>query len=225
MKLLLVEDEKELASDINKYLIKEGYLIEIASTYNEGKEKLLLFEYDCVILDIMLPDGNGLDLIRMIKEKFLKTGIIIISAKDSLDDKILGLDIGSDDYLTKPFYLSELNARIKSILRRRNFSGNKEIIVDEIRITLNDNQIHVYDNTLDLTKKEYELLLYFTANLNRVITKESIAEHLWGDSMDSADSFDFIYTHIKNLRKKIMDLGGKDHIRTLYGMGYKFITQ
>lgn len=225
MKLLLVEDEKELASDINKYLIEEGYLIEIAQTYKEGREKLLLFDYDCVIIDIMLPDGSGLDLIRMIKEKFLKTGIIIISAKDSLDDKILGLDIGSDDYLTKPFYLSELNARIKSILRRRNFSGNKEIIVDEIRITLNDNQIHVYDNTLDLTKKEYELLLYFTSNLNRVITKESIAEHLWGDSMDSADSFDFIYTHIKNLRKKILDLGGKDHIRTLYGMGYKFITQ
>jgi DNA-binding response OmpR family regulator len=225
MKLLLVEDEKELASDISKYLIKEGYLIEIAPTYNEGREKLLLFDYDCAIIDITLPDGSGLDLIRMIKGKFLKTGIIIISAKNSLDDKIIGLDIGSDDYLTKPFYLSELNARIKSILRRRNFSGNKEIIVDEIRITLNDNEIHIYDKPLDLTKKEYELLLYFTANLNRVITKESIAEHLWGDSIDSADSFDFIYTHIKNLRKKIMDLGGIDHIRTLYGMGYKFITQ
>src|ERR1035437_1231655 len=225
MKLLLVEDEKNLASDISKYLIKEGYLIEIAPTYNEGKEKLLLFDYDCAIIDITLPDGSGLDLIRMIKGKFLKTGIIIISAKNSLDDKIIGLDIGSDHYLTKPFYLSELNARIKSILRRRNFSGNKEIIVDEIRITLNDNQIHIYDNPLDLTKKEYELLLYFTANLNRVITKESIAEHLWGDSIDSGDSFDFIYTHIKNLRKKIMDLGGKDHIHTLYGMGYKFITQ
>ena len=224
MKLLLVEDEMELASGINKYLIEEGYLIEIASTFDEGREKLLLFDYDCAIIDITLPDGSGLDLIRLIKAKFLKTGIIIISAKDSLDDKILGLDIGSDDYLTKPFYLSELNARIKSILRRRNFSGDKEFIVDEIRITLNDSRIHIYDKPLDLTKKEYELLLYFTANLNRVITKESIAEHLWGDSIDSADSYDFIYTHIKNLRKKIMDLGGKDHIRTLYGIGYKFVT-
>jgi DNA-binding response OmpR family regulator len=225
MKLLLVEDEMELVSGISQYLIEEGYLIEIASTFDVGKEKLLLFDYDCAIIDITLPDGSGLDLIRLIKAKFLKTGIIIISARDSLDDKILGLDIGSDDYLTKPFYLSELNARIKSILRRRNFSGNKEFIVDEIRITLNDSRIHIYDKPLDLTKKEYELLLFFTSNLNRVITKESIAEHLWGDSIDSADSYDFIYTHIKNLRKKIIDLGGKDHIRTLYGMGYKFITQ
>ncbi len=222
MKLLLVEDEKELASDISNYLIKEGYLIESVLTYNEGKEKLLLFDYDCAIIDITLPGGNGLDLISIIKEKLLKTGIIIISAKNSLEDKIKGLDSGSDDYLTKPFHLSELNARIKALLRRRNFSGNKEIIVDEIRITLNDNQIHIHDKPLDLTKKEYELLLFFTANLNRVLTKESIAEHLWGDSIDSADTFDFIYTHIKNLRKKIMDLGGKDHIRTLYGMGYKF---
>ena len=225
MKLLLVEDEKELTSDICKYLIKEGYLIESAKAYQEGREKLLLFDYDCVIIDITLPDGSGLDLIALINEKFVSTGIIIISAKNSLDDKIKGLETGSDDYLTKPFYLSELNARIKSILRRRNFSGNKEIVIDEIRITLNDSQIHIHDKPLDLTKKEYELLLYFTANLNRVITKESIAEHLWGDSIDSADSFDFIYTHIKNLRKKIMDLGGGDHIRTLYGMGYKFITK
>jgi DNA-binding response OmpR family regulator len=223
MKLLLVEDEKELASDISKYLIEEGYLIESASTYNEGREKLSLYDYDCVIIDITLPGGNGLDLIRMIKEKLLNTGIIIISAKNSLDDKIMGLETGSDDYLTKPFYLSELNARIKSILRRRNFSGNKEIIIDEIKMTLNDSQILIYDKPLSLTKKEYELLLFFAANINRVITKESIAEHLWGDSIDTTDSFDFIYTHIKNLRKKILDLGGKDHIQTIYGMGYKFI--
>jgi DNA-binding response OmpR family regulator len=225
MKLLLVEDEKELTSSINKYLIREGYLIDSVLTYNEGRERILLFDYDCAIIDITLPGGSGLDLISLIKEKYLNTGIIIISAKNSLKDKIKGLETGSDDYLTKPFFLSELNARIKSILRRRNFSGNKEIIVDEIRITLNDSQIHIYDKPLNLTKKEYELLLYFTVNLNRVITKESIAEHLWGDSVDAADSFDFIYTHIKNLRKKIMDLGGKDHIRTLYGMGYKFIAE
>ena len=224
MKLLLVEDEKELASDISKYLIEEGYLIEYASTYNEGRQKLSLYDYDCAIIDITLPGGNGLDLISLIKQKLLNTGIIIISAKNSLDDKIMGLETGSDDYLTKPFYLSELNARIKSILRRRNFSGNKEIVIDEIRMKLNDSQILIYDKTLSLTKKEYELLLFFAANLNRVITKESIAEHLWGDSMDTTDSFDFIYTHIKNLRKKILDLGGNDHIQTIYGMGYKFIT-
>ena len=225
MKLLLVEDEKELTSSICKYLIREGYLIDSTSTYNEGRDRILLFDYDCAIIDITLPGGNGLDLISLIKEKYLSTGIIIISAKNSLKDKIQGLETGSDDYLTKPFFLSELNARIKSILRRRNFAGNKEIVVDEIRITLNDSQIHIYDNPLNLTRKEYELLLYFAANLNRVITKESIAEHLWGDSVDAADSFDFIYTHIKNLRKKIMDLGGKDHIRTIYGMGYKFIVE
>lgn len=225
MKLLLVEDEKELTSSISKYLIREGYIIENVTTYDEGRERILLFEYDCAIIDITLPGGSGLDLISLIKEKHLNTGIIIISAKNSLNDKIKGLETGSDDYLTKPFFLSELNARIKSILRRRNFAGNKEIIIDEIRITLNDTQIHIHDKPLNLTKKEYELLLYFTSNLNRVITKESIAEHLWGDSVDAADSFDFIYTHIKNLRKKIMDLGGKDHIHTLYGMGYKFIAE
>ena len=225
MKLLLVEDEKELTSSISKYLTREGYLIDSAATYNEGRDRILLFDYDCAIIDITLPGGNGLDLISLIKEKYLSTGIIIISAKNSLKDKIQGLETGSDDYLTKPFFLSELNARIKSILRRRNFAGNKEIVVDEIRITLNDSQIHIYDKPLNLTRKEYELLLYFAANINRVITKESIAEHLWGDSVDAADSFDFIYTHIKNLRKKIMDLGGKDHIRTIYGMGYKFIVE
>jgi DNA-binding response OmpR family regulator len=225
MKLLLVEDEKELTSSICKYLVREGYIIDSAATYNEGKDRILLFDYDCAIIDITLPGGNGLDLISLIKEKYLNTGIIIISAKNSLKDKIEGLETGSDDYLTKPFFLSELNARIKSILRRRNFAGNKEIVVDEIRITLNDSQIHIYDKPLNLTRKEYELLLYFAANLNRVITKESIAEHLWGDSVDAADSFDFIYTHIKNLRKKIIDLGGKDHIHTIYGMGYKFIAE
>ena len=224
MKLLLVEDEKELASDISKYLTEEGYLTESVSTYNEGREKLLLYEYDCAIIDITLPGGNGLDLISLIKDKFLNTGIIIISAKDSIDDKIRGLETGSDDYLTKPFYLSELNARIKAILRRRNFSGNKEIVIDEIRMTLSDSQIFINEKPLNLTKKEYELLLYFAANLNRVITKESIGEHLWGDSIDTADSFDFIYTHIKNLRKKMMEHGGKDHIQTIYGMGYKFIN-
>jgi DNA-binding response OmpR family regulator len=224
MKLLLVEDEKELTSSISKYLTREGYIIDSASTYNEGRDRILLFDYDCAIIDITLPGGNGLDLISLIKEKYLNTGIIIISAKNSLKDKIEGLETGSDDYLTKPFFLSELNARIKSILRRRNFAGSKEIVVDEIKIRLNDSQIHIYDKPLNLTRKEYELLLYFAANLNRVITKESIAEHLWGDSADAADSFDFIYTHIKNLRKKMMDLGGKDHIRTIYGMGYKFIA-
>jgi DNA-binding response OmpR family regulator len=163
-----------------------------------------------------------LDLIKILKSNGSETGIIIISAKNSLDDKVTGLEIGADDYLTKPFHLPELNARIKSIIRRRNFAGANEINFNEIRILPSQMEAIVNGTSLGLTRKEYDLLVYFISNKERVLTREAIAEHLWGDQMDLADSFDFIYTHIKNLRKKIMDKGGEDYIRTIYGMGYKF---
>ncbi|HYV94530.1 MAG TPA: response regulator transcription factor [Chitinophagales bacterium] len=224
MKLLLVEDEKSLLESIIQYLSKEGFVCEAVTDFYSAEEKLLLYQYDCIIADITLPGGSGLHLIKDFRKKNAETGIIIISAKNSLDDKIIGLDLGADDYLTKPFHLSELNARIKSIIRRRNFHGEKEIAAGEIKIIPEKFLVMVNDDTLSLTKKEYDLLLYFVSNQNRVLTKEAIAEHLWGDQIDAADSFDFIYTHLKNLRKKITDKGGEDCIKTIYGIGYKFQT-
>jgi DNA-binding response OmpR family regulator len=222
MKILLIEDEKELSRSISEYLQKENYVCESVFTIDDAMEKINLYRYDCILVDIGLPDGSGLDIIRTLKELKSESGILIISARISLDDKVTGLGIGADDYLTKPFYLPELNARIKSIIRRRSFGGANEISFQDIHIFPDRMEVTVNGQPLTLTKKEYDLLIFFISNKDRVLTKESIAEHLWGDEMDMADSFDFIYTHIKNLRKKIMEKGGEDYIRTIYGMGYKF---
>ena len=225
MKILIIEDEEVLAGSVESYLNKEGYVCETALNYEQAIEKIKLYRYDCMIVDITLPDGSGLDLIRELMKNRTDTGIIIISARSSLDDKITGLGIGADDYLTKPFHLSELNARIKSLIRRRKFDGQQEMRVNEIMINPDAARVEVNDKVLDLTRKEYELLLFFISNRNRVLSKGAIAEHLWGDQIDMADSFDFIYTHIKNLRKKILDIGGQDYINTIYGMGYAFKTE
>ena len=222
MKILIVEDEAELLGAISSYLQSEGFLCETASDYPKASEMAEVYEYDCVIVDINLPHGSGLDLIRELKEKRSDAGIIIISARNSIDDKITGLELGSDDYLTKPFHLSELNARIKAIIRRKSFSGNNEFLCNELKVDLSTHDVFVNEKAIVLTQKESELLLYFISNRNKVLTKEAIAEHLWGSSIDQADSFDFIYSHIKNLRKKITDAGGSDPIRTIYGLGYKF---
>ena len=222
MKLLIVEDEKALSDAIVEYLTSEGYGCETALNFWTADEKVALYDYDCVLVDISLPDGSGFEVIKELKKRKSEAGIIIISAKNSLDDKIMGLEIGADDYMTKPFHLSELNARIKSIIRRRNFSGQTTIIANEILIIPEEALVRVNNQPIELTKKEYDLLLYLISNKNRVLTKESIAEHLWGDDMDTSDSFDFIYTHIKNLRRKIIEKGGKDYLKTIYGMGYKF---
>lgn len=222
MKLLLVEDEKNLAEAISNFLEREGYICERVGSVNDAKEKVALYNYDCILVDIGLPDGNGLDVIEEVKKFKQKAGVIIISAKNSVDDKIQGLDIGADDYLAKPFNLAELNSRIRSVLRRRNFEGSNEMVVNELSINANDRVVKIKDCILTLTKKEFDLLLFLVVNKNKVITKESIAEHLWGDEMDMADSFDFLYTHIKNLRKKLMDCGSRDYIKTVYGMGYRF---
>jgi DNA-binding response OmpR family regulator len=222
MKLLIIEDEKALCDSIKDYLEQEGHICEFAMDFEQAHEKVNIYQYDCVIVDITLPGGSGLNIIKELKKQQSPTGIIIISAKNALDDKITGLEIGADDYLTKPFHLSELNARINSIIRRRTFSGNKEIVYNEIKMIPDDMIVKVNDKEVILTKKEYDLLIFFLSNKNRVVTKESIAEHLWGDNIDMVDSFDFIYTHIKNLRKKMIEKGAKDYIRTVYGMGYKF---
>lgn len=225
MKILLIEDEKELSASISEYLQKENYLCETVLDFEHAIEKVNLYHYDCIVVDINLPDGNGLNVIRALKENKSETGIIIISARNSLDDKITGLEIGADDYLTKPFHLPELNARIKSIIRRRNFGGVNEILFNDLRVLPEQMEVSVGGQPIILTKKEYDLLVFFISNKDRILTRESIAEHLWGDEMDMADSFDFIYTHIKNLRKKIIEKGGEDYIKTVYGMGYKFTDQ
>jgi DNA-binding response OmpR family regulator len=225
MKILVIEDEKSLSESIIKYLKQEGHICESAMDYNAANNKVGSYDYDCLIVDITLPGGNGLDIIRKLKKGDNQTGVIILSAKNSINDKVVGLDIGADDYLTKPFHLSELNARIKSLLRRKNFEGKKEIKLNELTITPDIEQVLVNGKQLFLTKKEYDLLMYFVTNKNRVLTKDAIAEHLWGDNIDSADSFDFIYNHIKNLRKKLIEKGCPDYIKTVYAMGYKFVIE
>lgn len=225
MKILIVEDEKDLLSAARDYLGSEGYLCEGATNYSQGTEKISHSAYDCVVVDIGLPDGNGLKLVEEVRSKDSATGVIIISARNSLDDKLLGLNIGADDYLTKPFHLSELNARVKSILRRRQFKGMIEIEFKEISVVPDKLQVMVKDSSVSLTKKEYDLLIYFISNSDKVITKESIVEHLWPDYVNSADSYDFVYTHVSNLRKKLIDSGARDYIKAIYGIGYKFTDQ
>jgi len=222
MKVLVIEDEKELSKSICQYLASEQFITETAYDFDSALEKISLYEYACIILDITLPHGSGLDILKEIKANNKADGVIIISAKNSLDDKIYGLKTGADDYLTKPFHLSELSARVAAIIRRKSFDGKNTIVFDELQINLNEKQALVKGIAVDLTKKEYDLLLYFISNKNKVITKSAIAEHLWGDNMDIAGSYDFIYTHIKNLRKKLLQHGLPDYIKSVYGMGYKF---
>ncbi|MCK0130146.1 response regulator transcription factor [Flavobacteriaceae bacterium F08102] len=222
MKILIVEDEEELLNSITSYLKNEDFICEKATTFLEAEDKIVGFNYDIIILDIGLPDGSGLDLLTLIKQQSALTGVLIVSAKNSLDDKLAGLDLGADDYITKPFHLAELNSRINSLIRRRQFKGDEVIKFNEIHVNPNSKTVTVNNQPMELTKKEYNLLLYFITNKNKVLTKESIAEHLWGDDIEMADSFDFIYTHMGNLRKKIKKLGAPNYLRTMYGLGYKF---
>lgn len=224
MKILVVEDERALAESITSHLSKEGFTVESAYTYEDAVEKVNLYAYDCVVVDINLPGGTGFDIVEMLKKIKASSGIIIISARNALEDRIRSLEIGSDDYLTKPFHLSELNARVKAILRRRHFGGNNEITYEELRVNYNTRRVFVGDTEISLSRKEYDLLLYFLSNVDIALTKASMAEHLWGDNMDSADSFDILYSHIKNLRKKLTDGGSKEYIHSIYGIGYKFGT-
>ena len=224
MKILVIEDEQALCETIVSYLEEEGYRCEQAGTVELGSEKVNLYEYDCMLVDIGLPDGSGLSLIKELKKCHPETGIIIISAKNSMYDKISGLDLGADDYLTKPFHLPELNSRIKSLLRRRKFEGKQELVIDKITIRPENRQVLINAELLQLTRKEFDLLMFFVSNRGRVLSKESIAEHLWGDFADSADSFDFVYSHVKNLRRKLVERTGTDYFQNVYGTGYTFIA-
>lgn len=223
MKLLLVEDEPLLLEEMDSYLTEQGYRCEKATTFEEGEDKITLHEYDAIVLDITLPGGNGLKLLELLKHKHKDAGVLIVSAKDSLTDKLTGLELGADDYITKPFHLEELNARVNALLRRKSFSGHNRILIDDLVIDTAAQEVRWKNDVIALTKKEYELLLYFIVNKNRVVSKQSIAEHLWGDHYDMADNYDTVYVHTMNLRKKITGYTGTDYIKTVYGMGYKFM--
>jgi DNA-binding response OmpR family regulator len=225
MKLLVIEDNEDLLENILTYLEREGYVAESARSYEQAINKILSYGYDIVLIDIMIPGGSGLQVLREIKVSHPKTGTIIISAKNSLNDKVSGLEMGADDYISKPFHLSELHARIKAVNRRQQRNGQNVIKVNEMVIKPNQREVFVKEQFVDLTPKEYDLLVYFTSNKNRVLSKQTIAEHLWGDYVDHLQNLDFVYQHIKNLRKKLDQAGAMDYIKSVYGIGYKFITE
>ncbi len=222
MKLLIIEDEKELSASICTYLNSESFICETAYDFSMAMEKISLYDYTCIILDITLPGGSGLDILKELKANNKSDGVLVISARNSVDDKVNGLKTGADDYLVKPFHLSELGARVDAIIRRKSFGGKDNIQIAELSISIPDKTVSIENKKIDLTRMEYDLLLYFAGNKNKVISKAAMAEHLWGDDMDLAGNYDFLYTHIKNLRKKLLQAGCPDYIKSVYGLGYKF---
>ncbi|MBN9482807.1 MAG: DNA-binding response regulator [Bacteroidetes bacterium 43-93] len=222
MKILIIEDEPALNKSMSEYLSAHKYLVESVDNYPDALNKIEEHQYDCIVLDIMLPGGNGLTLLQVLRKLNKLDGVIIISARNELDDKITGLQLGADDYLTKPFHLAELNVRIAAIVRRKNALGNDIISFEEISIDAQSQRVMVNDTEITLTRTEYEFLMYLIINKNRVLSKSAIAEYLWGDHMDMVDNYDFMYAHIKNLRKKLVQAGAGDYIHSVYGMGYKF---
>ncbi|MFZ1535056.1 MAG: response regulator transcription factor [Chitinophagaceae bacterium] len=222
MKLLLIEDEKELALSIQKYLTDKDFVCEWVYNKKDAIEKISIYDYDCILLDLMLPDGNGFDILKELKHQNKAEGIIIISAKETLETRIEGFEIGADDYLTKPFHLSELLVRIQALIRRKNFNGNNIVVFNEISIDILSKTVKVNNKLIEITKKEIDLLLYLIGNENRVLSKSAIAEHLSGDMADMLDNHDFVYAHIKNLKKKLYDAGSGDYIKSVYGLGYKW---
>lgn len=225
MKILIIEDELRLLQTLTESLAKEKYIIETASDFNTAMDKIGVYDYDCILLDIMLPDGSGLDILKELKRQEKSQNVIIISAKDSIDDKVAGLELGADDYLTKPFHTAELNARIKAVLRRKNLDGKNSIEIGNVELDLLNRELKVNNENVALNRKEFDILNYFLLNKNRLITKSALAEHVWGDHIDQADNFDFIYYQIKNLRKKLQQANAHIEIEAVYGVGYKLVEK
>ncbi len=221
MKILVIEDEPEMKGLIKQFLEKENYIVEVASDFHTSLDKIASYDYDCILLDIMLPGGDGLDLLQELKKANKADSVIIISAKDSLEDKVKGLDLGADDYLTKPFHITELNARIKSVIRRRKSDGKSLLELNNVKINLEERLVFVNNKKIDLNRKEFDILVYFAVNKSRIVSKSALAENIWGDFIDQANDFDFIYSQIKNLRKKLRDNQAEIDINSVYGMGYK----
>lgn len=221
MKILIVEDEFDILQSIEEFLLGEHFVVETATNYNSALEKISIYSYDCILLDISLPGGTGLMLLEELKNNNIKSNVIIVSAKNSIDDKIDGLNLGADDYLTKPFHLSELLARIKAVLRRKKLDGDNIVHLKNVSIDFDKHIVKINNKEITLNRKEFDILCFFATNTNRVITKEALAEHAWGDNIDSADSFDFIYSQVKNLRKKLSQHQAEIDISNVYGVGYK----
>lgn len=222
MKILIVEDESELAADLSGYLSGQDYRCELAADYDQAIEKIISYTYDCILLDLMIPGGDGLQVLELLKRENRNDGVIIISAKNALDDKIKGLQIGADDYLSKPFHLSELAARVYSVIRRKQFDNSNTVQHDELTVDLLAKTVEIKGVSVNLTKKEFELLLLFLGNKQKVISKNALAEHLSGDIADMFDNHDFVYAHVKNLKRKLAEAGGGNYLKTVYGTGYKW---
>jgi Response regulators consisting of a CheY-like receiver domain and a winged-helix DNA-binding domain len=221
MKILIVEDEPSLREIIQRFLERERYVVETAATFREASEKIALYDYECILLDIMLPDGDGLALLQELKKTNKQESVIIISARDSVDDKVAGLELGADDYLAKPFHLSELGARIKSLVRRNRHQGETVIETGNVKIIPDKFEVYIKDQSLELNRKEYDILYYFITRPNRLVDKSTLAEAVWGDHIDQVDNYDFIYSQIKNLRKKMTKANASIEIKAVYGFGYK----
>lgn len=225
MKILVIEDEPSLRELIQNSLEKERFIVETASCYTEGIRKVEDYDYDCILLDIMLPDGDGLTLLKSLKESHKKHSVIIISAKDSLEDKVSGLELGADDYLPKPFHLAELIARVRSVIRRKQNDGDLLIEIENVKIYPEDFKVLVDNKELVLNRKEYDILYYFINRMNRLINKTTLAESVWGDHIDQVDNYDFMYAQIKNLRKKLNEADAHLEIKAVYGIGYKMVIE
>ncbi|MBC3538540.1 response regulator transcription factor [Rufibacter sediminis] len=224
MKILVIEDEPEMQETLVRSLQQEQYLVETACDYESALEKVGLYAYDCILLDINLPGGSGLEILEELKKQQKTEGVIIVSARNSVDDKIQGLELGADDYLPKPFHMAELHARVKSVLRRRKFEGQHLHQLQNVQIDPDKHQVWVAGQELVLNRKEFDILLYLVTNKDRLVSKTALAEHVWGDYIDQADNYEFIYSQIKNLRKKLKDHAAELEIQAIYGIGYKLVT-
>lgn len=225
MKILVIEDEPEMKSLIKQFLEDENYVAEVADGFHSGLDKIVSYDYDCILLDISLPDGNGLNLLQELKKLKKEDSVIIISAKDSIEDKVIGLNLGADDYLTKPFHLTELNARIKSVIRRKKTDGQAFLELENVKINIEERLVFIDGQSVELNRKEFDIIVFFGMNKSRIVSKSAIAENIWGDYIDQANDFDFIYSQIKNLRKKLRSHHAEIDISSVYGMGYKLVLK
>lgn len=225
MKILIIEDEPQMLQNMQQALEKENYVVETAADFKSAQSKIGIYDYDCILLDINLPDGNGLELLKQLKKSGAQDGVIIVSAKNSLDDKLQGLNLGADDYLPKPFHMAELRARVAAVLRRRNFEGLNTLELGNSVINLSGRTLKINNNEVTLNRKEFDVLLYLLSNKDRLVNKTALAEHVWGDQIDQKDSFDFIYSQIKNLRKKLEDNHSDIEIKAVYGIGYTLTSR
>ena len=223
MKILIIEDEKDMLQNMQDTLVKDGFVVETATDLDSAISKVGVYDYDCILLDINLPDGSGMEILDFLKKNEKGEGVIIVSARDSLDDRVQGLNTGADDYIAKPFHMAELNARVKALLRRKMFDGNDLLKIGNLSIDAEEHISKTEHGQMDLNRKEFDILTYLATNQNRLVSKSALAEHVWGDHIDQADNFEFIYSQIKNLRKKLKEVKADVEIKAVYGIGYKLL--